>query len=41
LVFTMLTMVYWSLAKEHGNYKVDDINLVDENKLNSNMISNH
>jgi hypothetical protein len=41
MVFAMLTMVYWSLAKEHGSHKVDDINLVDENKLNNTMINNH
>jgi F-type H+-transporting ATPase subunit a len=30
LVFTMLVMVYWSLAKDHGNYKVQDLQKVDE-----------
>jgi hypothetical protein len=40
LVFTMLTMVYWSLAKEHGNYTVSDENLVDTKQVNSNIINN-
>jgi F-type H+-transporting ATPase subunit a len=40
LVFTMLTMVYWSLAKDHGNYVVKDENLVDTKQLNSNIINN-
>ncbi|MDR0674846.1 MAG: F0F1 ATP synthase subunit A [Mycoplasmataceae bacterium] len=34
LVFTMLTMVYWSLAKDHGNYEVKDENLIDVKQLN-------
>jgi hypothetical protein len=37
-VFTMLTMVYWSLAKDQGNYEVKDENLVDTKQLNSNII---
>jgi F-type H+-transporting ATPase subunit a len=36
LVFTMLTMVYWSLAKEHGNYENVDENLVDISNVNVN-----
>jgi hypothetical protein len=39
LVFTMLTMVYWNLAKEHGNHRVNDENIVDEKQLNSNIIN--
>jgi F-type H+-transporting ATPase subunit a len=40
LVFTMLTVVYWSLAKDHGNYEIKDVNLVEEKQLNSNIINN-
>jgi F0F1-type ATP synthase membrane subunit a len=24
LVFTMLTMIYWTVAKDHGNYEIKD-----------------
>jgi F-type H+-transporting ATPase subunit a len=41
LVFTLLTMVYWTLALEHGNYQVnenaEDINIGKLNIVEKNL----
>lgn len=36
-VFTMLTLVYWSLAKEHGNYSIDEKEEKVLQKINHNL----